>query len=230
MRAAETIVHLIVETSGGHLRALEAVVHLRVEAYSGGHFWVEAAFHSRVRTSSEGHSETEAVVHSRIETDVHLGVGTSSCGHLRAEPSIHSLVRTSGGHLRAAETIVHLKAVRTDVHFFVGNVLGRQMPNQDEGEVHCEVTIIQSADAESGNPGIENSGQADIDMRQQLAIGLLLEVVELLPTPKRRYLLRALLHNGGRAYLLRVGVVEVGWFLDALLHEGGRAQLLSDAV
>ena len=116
-----------------------------------------------------------------------------------------------------------------EVHCEV-TILKSAVSDQDVGEVHCEVTIIQSADAESGNPGIENAGQADIDMRQLLAIGLLLEVVELLPTPKRMYLLRALLHNGGRAYLRRVGVVEVGQFLDALLHEDGRAQLLSDVV
>ena len=93
-----------------------------------------------------------------------------------------------------------------EVHCEV-TILKSAVPDQDEGEVHCEVTIIQNADAESGIPGMENAGQAEIDMRQLLAIGLLLEVVELLPTPKRRYLLRALLHNGVRAYLLRVGVV-----------------------
>ena len=47
--------------------------------------------------------------------------------------------------MRAAETIVHLRAAKTDVHFFVGNVLIGHMPNQDEGEVHCEVTILESA-------------------------------------------------------------------------------------
>ena len=93
-----------------------------------------------------------------------------------------------------------------EVHCQV-TALKSAVADQDEGEIHYEVTIIQSADAESGIPGMENAGQAEIDMRQILAIDLLLEVVELLPTPKRRYFLRALLHNGVRAYLLRVGVV-----------------------
>ena len=65
-----------------------------------------------------------------------------------------------------------------EVHCEV-TILKSAVPDLDEAEVHCEVTIIQSADAESGIPGMENAGQADINMRQLLAIGVLLEVVEL---------------------------------------------------